>query len=347
MPLKKTALLSSNSSMYVCWNCLSTPHSASPPTSIRHRRSQPRKRNDRPYATVAGSDSFRLHWPDTRDARRIPTPYQIFNQEPGEEYSKRRFYELVKIYHPDRSNSTAAGDDAKRNLERYRLIIAANYILSDPDRRTAYDRYGAGWASYYGDSDMNKEKWKHHRYSTYRRWQTESSTRWGEWSTDGDAMFNATWEDWETWYERQRDPEGYARRNSWSSAFFSSSRPSNTVFANNYMFLSLVAILAALGGIGQATRANHLAENRRQRMDAYNEKVGRDLLDARNDAKENSLSQSKEDRIKKWVRQREGYAEDEPDGRTTRFGGDFCGSNLVKDKDEVPFWKRPPEDWER
>ena len=162
-------------------------------------------------------------------------------------------------------------------------------------------------------------------------------------------MFNATWEDWERWYERQRDPEGYARRHSWSGAFFSSSKPANTVFVNNYVFLSVVAILAALGGIGQATRANQLAENRRQRMDAFNERVGRDLLDARNDAREDAKAQNKEERIKRWVRQKEGLSEGEVDGRMVAVGdgGEFCGSGMVKDRDEAPFWKRPPEEWER
>ena len=82
-------------------------------------------------------------------------------------------------------------------------------------------------------------------------------------------------------------------------------------------------------------------------MDAFNERVGKDLLEARSDAREISRSQSKEDRLKAWVRQKEGLSEDDPDGRMTRLNDAFCGSNMTKDKDEVPFWKKPPEEWER
>lgn len=346
MSLRKATLFSSSSTPYVCWNCLLSPPTPPLFASTRHQPPRFRKRNKRGYATVADGESSALHWPDLGESKRIPTPYQIFNQSPGEQYSKRRFYDLVKIYHPDRTNANATNSEGN-SLERYRLVIAANDILSDPDKRAAYDRYGVGWTQYYEDSDANKERWKHNRYSTYRRWQTEYRTKWNESSTDGDAMFNATWEDWERWYERQQDPEGYARRHSWNYAFFSGARPNNTVFVNNYLFLSIVAVLAALGGVGQATRANQLADDRRQRMDAFNEKVGKDLLEVRNDARESSRSQSKQDRIKSWVRQKEGYTADEPDGRMTRLGDDFCGSNATKDKDEVPFWKRPPEEWER
>ena len=347
MSFKKAAVLSNQSSAYICWSCLTNAKLPPPSSRTQQFPACPRKRSRRTYTTAIGHESQLLQWPDLKDPRRIPTPYQIFNQEPTDEYSKHRFYELVKIYHPDRATAQEPSADADKNIERYRLVIAANAILSDPDKRLAYDRYGAGWASIYEDSDMNREKWKRQKYSTYRYWQTEHTTTWSQWSTDSSPMFNATWEDWERWYEQQRDPEGYARRNSWNNAFFSSRRPSNTVFANNHVFLSVVALLAALGGIGQATRANQLADNRRQRMDAFNERVGRDLLEARNDARETSRESTKGERIKKWVRQKEGYSDGEPDGRTTRLGDDFCGSNAIKDKDEEPFWKRPPEAWER
>ena len=77
----------------------------------------------------------------------IPTPYQIFGQKKDSPYSKRKFYELVKLYHPDRHDYGSSGNlpSYTTKLERYRLIVAANDILSNPVKRAAYDRYGSGW----------------------------------------------------------------------------------------------------------------------------------------------------------------------------------------------------------
>lgn len=74
------------------------------------------------------------------------TPYTILGLRPGDSYSKSRFYELVKAYHPDRASSTTTQilSEATRT-ERYRLIIAANEILDNPAKRKAYDQYGIGW----------------------------------------------------------------------------------------------------------------------------------------------------------------------------------------------------------
>ena len=38
-----------------------------------------------------------------------PTPYDIFGHPKDAPYSKHRFYELVKLYHPDRHSHTAHG----------------------------------------------------------------------------------------------------------------------------------------------------------------------------------------------------------------------------------------------
>ena len=60
-------------------------------------------------------------------------------------YSKTRFHELVKLYHPDMSPGKSEDIPRQVKIERYRLIVAAHTILSDPTRRSAYDRFGAGW----------------------------------------------------------------------------------------------------------------------------------------------------------------------------------------------------------
>ena len=81
-------------------------------------------------------------WPSSVN----PTPYEILAHSKDARYNKALFYQLVKIYHPDR-NHTAAGSSMPHSvrLERYRLVVAANEILSDDVKRRAYDLYGAGW----------------------------------------------------------------------------------------------------------------------------------------------------------------------------------------------------------
>ena len=143
--LKKTSILLS------C-NNLHSVHPQQSRTSPSHS-STCRKiaQQHRTYAMVADGHSEhnhgRLRWPEVTAANAIPTPYQIFNQRKGSPYSKQRFYELVKLYHPDRHEHSGSEDGLSYStkVERYRLVVAANDILSDPVKRGAYDCYGAGW----------------------------------------------------------------------------------------------------------------------------------------------------------------------------------------------------------
>lgn len=95
------------------------------------------------------------------------------------------------------TTSTTAGDaSAGYSLSpeeinrRYRLIVAAHEILSDPTRRMVYDRSGHGWHSrteLFGSSS--------HRAATTG-------------APNDDAIYrNATWEDWER-YRRQQQRQG-------------------------------------------------------------------------------------------------------------------------------------------
>ncbi|CAG8763203.1 4253_t:CDS:1, partial [Ambispora leptoticha] len=53
---------------------------------------------------------------------------------------KKRYYDLVKDYHPDKSKDTSAVA-----LERFRKVVAAYEILSNPRKKDLYLRYGFGW----------------------------------------------------------------------------------------------------------------------------------------------------------------------------------------------------------
>ncbi|KAL6235576.1 hypothetical protein BDW75DRAFT_240035 [Aspergillus navahoensis] len=131
------------------------------------------------YATTHGDSPERdFSWPSTPSF----TPYDVIGQERGAPYSKHRFYELVKIYHPDRpcnDHPLCKDITPEVRLQRYRIVVTAHEILSDPNRRAAYDATGMGWA-------FNPAPSRRRR-------------------TPDDPIFaNATWEDWERWHNRQK-----------------------------------------------------------------------------------------------------------------------------------------------
>lgn len=296
------------------------------------------------HATVAadGASEEHLHWPQLDNPRLIPTPYEIFNQSRHEPYSKRRFYELVKIYHPDRQPSSESHTPDLR-IERYRLVVAANAILSDPTKRYAYDRTGRGWAKWRTDGPQSDDlEGKDYKYTTFHRWRKDVAEKY-QFAVEDDPMFCATWEDWEKWYHRQQYPHLYENR-SWTSSFFSSgSAPRQTeVYTSNYVFLMIAALVAALGGTLQATRADSQAQSYRERATKRSEEVGKRLNEARDVALQ-TAEQSKDTRIRNWVRSRDEYHDDGPDGRTAMPGDDaLCAPGMTKDRDDPAFWERPP-----
>jgi hypothetical protein len=347
---------------------LSTPAFATLPTPLsssctRLRNQRLRQRNrhaprPRRYATIADASSFdtsdeALPWP-TASPHKPPSPYDVFNQSRGDKYSKRRFYELVMKYHPDRNShpdeSTSSPNPCKcpkeEMLERYRLVVAANAILSDPEKRAAYDNFGLGWMS-----DMNGgQQSPLHKYSTYHRWRKTGDTAY-KWPTDQDPMYNATWEDWERWYREQS-----ARSKAKSSMpiyghFFTAGhgRQSTGVFMGNGAFISIVFLFALLGGIGQATRVNDYSKSRTEQLQQMNDETHQVLMRARQDAIEQSNSgENKKKRIQRFIASIEGApgydASGEFEPRALRPGEDdgLCISGTTKDRDQPRFWEKPP-----
>ncbi|KZF21927.1 hypothetical protein L228DRAFT_248700 [Xylona heveae TC161] len=289
MLIRKPALLFSSSGGYLCF-CV-TPHqihTSSTITSqqcIRFSQLEDRRRPQvsRRYATVNSEeingfrDEDRRHWPRVANPLTPPTPYQIFGLKKGAPYSKRRFYELVKIYHPDLNGQNHHSpchylSHAVR-LERYRLIVAANDLLSDPVKRSAYDRYGAGWN---GQPEA--------------RGTTNGGTQSGysSWREGNNPSQNATWEDWERWYQRE------------------AGGPQEPQFFSNSVFLSLVVILAALGGIGQATRAGNYANTFIEQRDHVHGEALKELSRARQGL--TNPGNNRQERIQSFLRLRDPVA---------------------------------------
>ncbi len=255
-----------------------------PQPTCRGRERRLQLRPTRPYATVIDDEKTTrspLRWPKPDRAGVLPTPYQIFNQQKDAPYSKGRFYELVKIYHPDRigclhqSAEIAALPHAER-VDRYRLVIAANEILSDPVKRKAYDRLGLGWgagAAQHGATSSPSYK---------RHWENGGKEYW----RGGDSpRANATWEDWERWHRR------------------GSGERQQPVFVQNRAFLSLIIMFAALGGVVEILRArsfslvlseqrDHLHDVTYSEMERRRKELGMDF-------------RGKEDRLQHFLRMRD------------------------------------------
>ncbi|KAK9488292.1 hypothetical protein V1527DRAFT_457531 [Lipomyces starkeyi] len=131
------------------------------------------------YATATSSSNF-LRWPN-KDS---PNPYQIFGISRGEvdqKALKKRYYILVKQYHPDRAELSETASDAAKAAdkiihERFNRIVEAYNILSDPTRKRSYDVSGDGWN--YPDPDRPRvqpyvrynytaEEWERMKNFTY------------------------------------------------------------------------------------------------------------------------------------------------------------------------------------
>jgi hypothetical protein len=297
-----------------------SPSAAAPPSigqqqqQYRHHRSccQHVRASRRGYATVQGDNdgidgssndgSRRRHgdvpsWPRTPN----PTPYEIMDFKKGAPYSKARFYQLVKLYHPDthehqQSNThqpphSHSHDSHDRipsavRLERYRLVVAANGLLSDPAKRKLYDNRGIGWTG--GRTPSPNEAARH----ADRTWRQQPHN----------AANNATWEDWERWHE-ERDGRS----------------PKEPVHMPNGVFAMLVVMMCMVGAMAQKTRAENSGSQYVDIVSQKNAHLGSEMRKST----AAMAGHSKDQRIETFVRDRENvtwdfapkrYDDGSPDG---------------------------------
>ena len=283
----------------------SPPHSTQRPGSSftspdRTRQRQPQQRRTyaevhHPHPKEKPPHNDDLQWPDHPTSIAAPTPYQIFQQQQGAPYCKQRFYELVKIYHPDRPHPASSYPlSHAHRLERYRLVVAANAILSDPIKRHAYDRYGAGW-------NGTPESGSHH-YG----WANASGTGWAGYKGPGSPAHNATWEDWERWY--QRDGNGKGGR----------APPQEPLYFSNSAFVTLIVLFAALGTFGQVTRVGEHSRSFIEQIENVHDDCSKDLMRRRGremlqHERHGSGNSDRDARIESFLKMREpvGYAGEE------------------------------------
>lgn len=208
-----------------------------------------------------------------------PTPYAIFAMKHNAEYSKARFYELVKLYHPDLTGQGRDSLTPHVRMERYRLIVAAHGILSDPDKRTAYDRFGAGWNGKASEDFSGGGKAGPFSQS---------------WSDPSDPIFaNATWEDWERFYARrarEADPNG------------NHDAPQAPVYLRNSHFITLVAVVAFMASSANYSRAQDAGTYFVEQRDIVHDRAAKELRKVR---QETSGMKARDERIQWFMRQRE------------------------------------------
>lgn len=252
------------------------------PIDNSFRRHATQKPSRRTFATIRDRTpkSEEIQWPKLKSTTAIPSPYQIFQQKKNAPYSKQRFYELVKLYHPDRychgKDGTEDGSlSHTTKIERYRLVVAANDILSHPAKRSAYDKCGAGWN---GRPDAGTRS---------HEWRTDSNGHWSGFRDNSSPARNATWEDWEKWYQRNEKGEKV---------------PHEPVYFSNEGFLSLIAIIACLGGIGQATRIGDQKKSYLKQMETIHSDCS---LDARRRMEEAQRYGTKDKRVQSFLSMRE------------------------------------------
>ncbi|KAF1988311.1 hypothetical protein K402DRAFT_32960 [Aulographum hederae CBS 113979] len=304
----------------VSCNSIQTLCSPSSTSSRGHNRGITRPsislNNTSTYATFAPeqpdttSDASRNHvWPSSKP-NHVPTPYEILESTRGKPYNKTRFNELVKIYHPDKNGVETIAIPLDVRMERYRLIVAAHAILSDPLRRGQYDRYGAGWA---GSSTLPQGT------------DTHGRTR-GFYDPKG-PMNNATWEDWERYYQYKHfGDDGIGKDGK--------RRPQEPVFLSNTAFIAVIVMFAAIAGVGQATRAENASLNFIEQRDAHHKEAGEMLRKVQQNAKVDG----RDARVQKFLMERDPEAYFDESVRKMYLEPDICESDGAVKRNFRPPW---------
>jgi len=166
-------------------------------------------------------------------------------------------------------------------LQRYRLIISAHEILSDPVKKAAYDKYGAGWHSNLGHDGFHSQTGS--EYSDF-----------GKYTDREDPIFsNSTWEDWERWHHRHH--------------------PRQAREVSDSTFVTFIILLVLLGGVLQGSRLTQYKAGFEQRLQEVNTQSA-ELLAGRRQQTTDELNSS-EARVQSFLIRRDpsgsGLKEDE------------------------------------
>lgn len=233
---------------------------------------------------AAAVNSSHLPWPN----HQFPTPYEIFHidQAASQLDIKRRYYELVKIYHPDKLTNPTPIEN-----ERFHKIVAANDLLCDKSKRSAFDMYGVGWqwAGQGRHSKVYAGQMQGSRFDRYNR-----SRR-----ADHDETAQ-----WDNFYTGNKAPAGETR------------------YTSNTNFVGFLVFLSTIGAVVQAARLSRASSEINERADKQHFATARDLAESRRLARD----LGKEERRRLFLAHRSGdaagYGFDDNREKDKNFEGD-------------------------
>lgn len=189
-------------------------------------------------------DARHLPWP----SHQFPTPYEIFHIDQAATQSeiKLRYYELVKIYHPDKLKNPTPLEN-----ERFHKIVAANDLLCDRTKRSAFDTYGIGWQWTTGQG----------RHPKVYAGQTQGS-RFDRYNRGRRVDHDET-APWDNFYTGNKNPSGETR------------------YTSNTNFIGFLVFLSTIGAVVQAARLSKASSEINERADKQQFITARDLAESR------------------------------------------------------------------
>lgn len=281
------------------------------------------------YATGAKLDEDHTWWP----SHPLPTPYQIFRCNQQTPYSKSRYYQLVKLYHPDHARHRRLHISEAVRVERFRLIVSANAILSDPAKRAAYDRFGLGWnfANAPARDRPNPRWWTEREGHGAPPGFDENYGKGGPY----DPSRNATWEDWEKYYQRKSAAAAAARGETGGEE----GQYQSPIHTSNRAFITIVAFLASLGGLANLSRANLNGQKFSEDADSRSAQLRKDMRKRRAEA---VAMGSKDERIQAFLKSRDpiGYGLLDPQAEKIRKilpPAEMCISDDIQKRSLDPY----------
>lgn len=269
------------------------------------------------------------------------SPYEIFHlpRHATPSQVKARYYDLVKIYHPDRSSlgTTASRRGASRGSKPshgdFQRVQEAYSVLSDERRRKLYDVSGIGWndsssssfgpappgwGGAYPTSEADRAAYEAFSDHLRRSGSSASSSRHG-WERRGSPGGGARGHDKFGW-------QSYAGESGYFYGFHARDRaaPHDGLYTTNHRFFSLVSLLTFVLAVGQFIRLRQESKMVVDLADRKHRDAARSLDEARSIAR-SEMGRMRLDEMRKRHRQRlieEGRASEwDFDGDSIGHGG--------------------------
>ncbi|MBW0493527.1 hypothetical protein O181_033242 [Austropuccinia psidii MF-1] len=232
-----------------------------------------------------------------------PNPFEIFHLPRSATPSqiKQRYYQLVKIYHPDIATqslpSKSKGSSDNQILNRFKLIVQAYELLRSPSRRQNYLTYGVGWPHIPHRSPHSGSQTKSKSNHTYHSKNYQSF--WFQ-------FLNPSYPNHSYSSKFQSDP--FNNHHS-SKSTFKEQWHRNGLFSKNGIFISSVGCIGLVGYILQLwyvfpwLNSNHsdklLQHNQNDQLKRFLEPQGDQRLDQEAWSKFNSIQFINSNFIKK------------------------------------------------